>query len=106
MPLNLPKQFIAKILQNLTHIGIINSQKGKGGGFKLIKPASEISLGEIIRIFEKETLFSTCILGLYNRCQSNECTIHKHWINLREEIKKSKIEDLSQNIIYQLNKIQ
>lgn len=99
VPLNLPQQFVAKILQSLTHIGIINSQKGKGGGFILTKPASEISLGELIRIFEKETFFSTCILGLYNNCKASECTIHKHWIELREEIKKSKIEDLNQNLI-------
>jgi Rrf2 family protein len=35
--LNIPKEFVSKILQSLTESGIIDSRKGKSGGFFLAK---------------------------------------------------------------------
>ena len=39
--LNIPKEFISKILQSLTESGIVESKKGKSGGFKLAKQSIE-----------------------------------------------------------------
>ena len=41
--LAIPKEFVSKILQNLTESGIIDSKKGKTGGFFLAKKTSRIS---------------------------------------------------------------
>lgn len=94
--LHLPHQFVAKILQSLTHIGIIISQKGKGGGFILSQTASEIRLSQLINLFEKDSYSTTCILGLNKSCELNYCNIHKHWMFLKEEIENCKIDDLNQ----------
>jgi Rrf2 family protein len=42
-------EFLESVLLSLKHAGIVQSQRGAGGGFRLARPASEISLGEVVR---------------------------------------------------------
>jgi len=44
-----PKGYLHKILRRLGKAGILGSQRGVGGGYVLLKPASQISALEIIR---------------------------------------------------------
>jgi Rrf2 family protein len=48
----LPKKFLESILLELKNQGLLQSKKGRGGGYALLKPASEITLGQVIRIFD------------------------------------------------------
>ena len=52
---NIPKKFLETILLDLRNAGILNSKKGKGGGYYLIKNPSEVNLAEIIRHYERGT---------------------------------------------------
>lgn len=44
-----PVEFLESVLLGLKHAGIVQSQRGAGGGFRLARPATEISLGDVIR---------------------------------------------------------
>lgn len=46
--LNIPKSFLAKILQNLAKNEILISKKGAKGGFVIARPIDEISLFSIV----------------------------------------------------------
>ena len=46
---NIPGKFIETILTQLRRTGLVRSQRGPDGGFWLARPASEISLADIIR---------------------------------------------------------
>ena len=46
--IHLPKEYISKILQSLTKYKIVDSRKGKGGGFFLGKDSKEIKLIEYL----------------------------------------------------------
>ncbi len=48
MELNIPKSFLAKILQSLAKADILDSRRGAAGGFILSKDISEISVNSII----------------------------------------------------------
>jgi Rrf2 family protein len=48
----IPLNFLENILGELRHSGIVRSQRGAEGGFMLAKPASEISVADIIRAVE------------------------------------------------------
>ncbi len=50
--LSMPYPFLRKILQTLTQAGLLFSLKGRGGGFKLTKPAEKISVFEVIKVFQ------------------------------------------------------
>lgn len=52
--LNLPKSFLAKILQGLAKEGLLRSFKGARGGFYLAKDAKLYSIKEIINCAEKK----------------------------------------------------
>jgi Rrf2 family protein len=48
----IPVKFLEQILLTLRNAGLLRSRMGVGGGYLLAKPASEITLGQIIRILD------------------------------------------------------
>jgi len=68
----IPKKFLELILLTLKNNGILQSRKGKGGGYYLGKPPREISMGSVIRILEGPLAPVPCVSETaYARCQ--EC---------------------------------
>jgi Rrf2 family protein len=49
---NVPRKFLEAILVDLRKRGLLDSRRGKYGGYRLAKPANAISFGEIIRIVD------------------------------------------------------
>jgi Rrf2 family protein len=49
---DIPVRFLENILAELRHAGLVLSQRGAEGGYRLAKPASEISLADVIRAVE------------------------------------------------------
>jgi Rrf2 family protein len=45
----IPLEFLESVLLSLKYVGIVQSQRGAAGGFRLARPASEISLADIVR---------------------------------------------------------
>ena len=74
--LNIPKSFLAKILQNLAKAGILESRKGAHGGFVLIKPLEEVSVQSVIiaaegkppAVFDCSGYMDTCPNGTIGSC--------------------------------------
>ncbi len=52
--------FLFKILQPLVEGGYIETVRGRFGGIRMAKPASEISLGEVIRAAEDKFVMAEC----------------------------------------------
>lgn len=48
----LPLKFIERILQEMREAGLVETHRGKFGGYALAKPASEIGIGEIVRLMD------------------------------------------------------
>jgi len=48
----IPLNFLENILGELRHAGIVRSHRGAEGGFRLAKPASEVTVADIIRAVE------------------------------------------------------
>src|SRR6188508_844338 len=49
---SIPLKFLENILGDLRHAGIVRSQRGAEGGYWLARPATEITVAEIIRAVE------------------------------------------------------
>src|SRR3982751_6807912 len=49
---NIPKKFLDAILGELRHAGCLQSRKGKEGGYRLARPASEIKIGHVVRVLD------------------------------------------------------
>ena len=74
-----PKSFLAKIAQILTRAGIMRSHRGLKGGFSLAKPASSITLRDIIERIEGPIALEECIINPKECFQSRNCALHKIW---------------------------
>jgi len=96
----IPKEFLAKIFQELSKHGMIKSKPGRGGGFKLNEPPAQIELYEVVELIDGPEPFSDCVFD-GNRCHANNpCPLHDEWVGVREKIvdflKENTIADLSE----------
>ncbi|MGO4566109.1 Rrf2 family transcriptional regulator [Rhizobium sp. 2YAF20] len=65
----IPKKFLEQILLELKHQGIVASRRGKQGGYLLLKPADEITYGEILRIIDGPIAPLPCLsITAYRKC--------------------------------------
>lgn len=68
----LPKKFLEAILLELKNRGILQSKKGKGGGYYLARPPAEITMGQVIRVLEGPLAPVSCVSQTaYHPCE--EC---------------------------------
>lgn len=56
----LPEKFMLKVLHALGKTGLIETVRGRGGGFRLARPADEIRVGEVIRMVENDFELAEC----------------------------------------------
>jgi Rrf2 family protein len=96
--LNLPKEFVAKVLQVLTSTGIVGSKKGKSGGFFLAKLPSEIRLMHIVQAIDGLEVFEKCVLGFPGCSPNNPCPLHNKWGHLRDEAFKMLAEQTLEDL--------
>ncbi len=85
MEINVPKEFVSKILQALTKSQIIGSKKGKEGGFYLAQDSASIRLIDIITAIDGLDVFKQCILGFPGCSVDEPCPVHEEWGKLRNE---------------------
>jgi len=84
--LRIPYHFLGKILQDLTYKGLLVSQRGPTGGFRLGMPAKEITLFHIIEAIDGVAFMNNCVLGFPECSGKNPCAVHDKWGNIRETI--------------------
>lgn len=97
-----PEYFIAKILQDLSRKGFVQSAKGPNGGFYMDESNLKLSVADIVREIDGDKLFSGCGLGLKECSESHPCPIHNDFKHIRKNIKdmleRSKIEMFVENL--------
>lgn len=57
---DIPKKFLEAILVELRDHGIVDSRRGRYGGYRLTRPPSRISVGDIIRIIDGPLALTPC----------------------------------------------
>lgn len=86
---SIPRKFLESILLELRKAGYLGSQKGKTGGYYLMKSADQITIAEIYRILEGPIAPVPCVsLNFYEKCEdcSDEdvCPVHNLMIQARD----------------------
>ncbi len=57
----LSRNHLSKIVRRLAQGGIVTTRRGGGGGARLARPASEIRLGEVVRLLEADQALVECL---------------------------------------------
>ncbi|MBC7314098.1 MAG: Rrf2 family transcriptional regulator [Rhizobium sp.] len=66
----IPKKFLEQILLDLKRNGLVNSRRGKQGGYFLLRSADEITYGEVLRLIDGPIAPLPCLsLTAYRRCE-------------------------------------
>lgn len=69
---HIPIEFLEQILLTLKRAGLISSKRGIRGGYALIKPPSDITLGQVIRLLDGPLAPISCVSKTaYQKCR--EC---------------------------------
>lgn len=84
--LDIPYHFLAKILQDLAHRGLLISLKGPTGGFALAMPAQDITLFHVVEAVDGIGFTNTCVLGFKECSGKNPCAVHGTWGGIRENV--------------------
>jgi Rrf2 family transcriptional regulator, iron-sulfur cluster assembly transcription factor len=80
----IPFNYLSKILNTLRNAGYLEATRGRGGGYRLAKPASRIKLIDIVELFEGVRTNPGCWLGVRDRCSdTNPCSAHSKWKEVR-----------------------
>jgi len=74
---SIPPELMAKILQRLVKAGLLHSQHGTYGGYKLAREAGEISAFEVIRAIDGPLFITSCITVRGECDQTERCTIRE-----------------------------
>ncbi|MDQ5988002.1 MAG: putative HTH-type transcriptional regulator [Syntrophus sp. SKADARSKE-3] len=86
MAQGIPPKFLEQILLALKRAGYLRSTKGQRGGYALAKSASQISLAEIIRLFDGALAPTECVSKYYYEPTpiEKEMTLVKVFQEIRE----------------------
>src|SRR5690606_25738714 len=83
-----PEHFIAKILQDLSRRGYVQSSKGPNGGFYLDNQSLNRSLADLVVAVDGDKLFVGCGLGLKQCSEQHPCPIHDEFKQIRKEVRQ------------------
>jgi Rrf2 family protein len=83
-----PQNYLGKLLRSLADEGLVESQKGLGGGFRLARSAHKITLLDIVEPIEHISRWSGCILGRPECSEIDPCAIHDRWKAVRDAYRR------------------
>jgi len=65
---NVSESHLAQIINKLSQLGYLDTQRGRNGGVTLSRPANQIVVGEVFRILEDDTPLAECFADSDNTC--------------------------------------
>ena len=80
-----PRNYLGKLLKLLAAEGLVESQKGFGGGFRLARAGAKITLYDILEPVEKVSKWNGCFMGRTRCNEKSPCALHIRWSKIRSD---------------------
>jgi Rrf2 family protein len=98
-----PEAYTAKILQTLTRHNLLDSMKGRGGGFFFDEMKQDLLLYDVVHVMEGDACFHKCGFGLKQCNNNNPCPLHDKYVVVRDGffdiVNTETIQSLSERIL-------
>src|SRR3990172_1454146 len=78
------QNYLGKVLQSLTREGLVESQKGLWGGFRLARDPKQISLYDVVEPIDQVSRWGGCFMGSPQCTAENQCAVHERWGAVRD----------------------
>jgi len=82
--LGMPPPFLGKVLNAMVAAGLVESQRGRGGGFRLRRARKAVTLLEIVEPIDRLGDRKVCVLGQQLCGDDHACPLHASWKKSRE----------------------
>jgi Rrf2 family protein len=86
--MDIPRSFLAKIVQRLSRAGIIRSFVGSSGGITLARGAGQISLYDVIVAMEGPVAVNRCTVSKRACSRRLACPVHPLFLSVRAELER------------------
>ncbi len=83
---SVPNPFLAKIISQLSLAGLVTTFRGAGGGVALARPASQISLLEVIEALEGPVHLNRCLAHADSCPRHGKCSIHEVLVRAQADL--------------------
>lgn len=82
------EKYLEGIVASLSKAKLVEGVRGRGGGYRLTRPASEYTIGEILRLTEGSFATVSCLECEVNTCEKkDDCLTLPMWEKLNNMIK-------------------
>lgn len=99
--LDVPRNYLSKILHTLARHGVLLSTRGPHGGFQLARPAAELTLAHVLEPIDGLPEESGCLLGRPVCSDVNPCAAHDRWkavsVALKKFLSETSVADLARS---------
>lgn len=87
--MDIPKQFLSKIAQQLSRSGIIEIFQGPKGGCRLLIAPEELSLLDVVEAIMGEIFLNDCILSSQPCGRKVTCAVHLVWRKAKNQLRQT-----------------
>jgi Rrf2 family protein len=84
---DVPYELARTILGNLADAGILESRRGRSGGFLLARAPEDILLSDILAVAGEHLVLNVCVADSKNCGRSSECPVHPIWVAASEVLR-------------------
>jgi FeS assembly SUF system regulator len=88
--IGIPEPTVAKVLKSLSASGLVTSQRGARGGYRLARPLEDIPVGEVIAAMDGPIALAACVDGSSGECDSQSlCPVRGRWDPVNDAIQRA-----------------
>ena len=78
--MRIPTSFVSQVMADLSRASVASAVKGRGGGYRLARPAADVTLLDAIQASEDDRRQRTCVLRGSNCGARGRCAVHDTFI--------------------------
>ena len=101
------ESYLEQLVAKLKKAGLVVSIRGEAGGYRLARPASGISVGDVLRALEGDVRAVICTAQTEEGCEGEELCVTKYvWQRINESIEKTVDEMMLDQLVAESRKAQ
>jgi Rrf2 family iron-responsive transcriptional regulator len=87
--MSIPYRFLRNIIRKLVDAGLVNSQRGKGGGLKLGLPKEKLSLLDVLQVMDRDGIrLNDCLADEFDCPRIGTCPVHRTMAKIQHVLNK------------------
>ena len=104
---NISESYLEQLVAKLKKAGLVMSTRGAQGGYRLARPADEVSVGDVLRALEGNLEAVVCSAQTEEGCQGSDLCVTKYvWQKINESIAKTVDEMMLSQLVEESKKAQ